>query len=235
MSVLFNRQLTVRKRSLSLIFLFSVVSAAFCCRAQATEVLLRNDTIPFTGSNSPVVGFVPGEQAASWLTVPITGDLVGVQVQWDSLLGGNTNVVERYINIYGGGTFPTPGPLLAQVNLPSLNDGSKNEMRFLDPGTNLVPIQVPVAAGQTVVIALEFLSNTSGGNPFVSSVEADADGIQATKNSIFTVPGGWSSAAAANVPGDFGLRAILKHVPEPTTAGLLAIGLAHVWLLRWRR
>ena len=203
--------------------------------ARASEILLRNDTLPATGTNSPVVGFIPGEQAASWLSVPSTGDLVGVQVQWDSLLGGNVNVLERFINIYAGGTFPTPGPLLAQINLPLLNDGSTNEIRHLDPGADNMPLQVPVTGGQTIVVALEFLNNNSGGNPFLSSVEADADGIQAGKNSIFAIPGGWAAANLVGVPGDFGLRAILQPVPEPMSGLVGAIGLAQFLLFTRRR
>ena len=181
---------------------------------------------------SPVVGFIAGEEAASGLTVPASGDLVGVQVQWDSLIGFNPSTIERFVNVYSGGTFPTPGPLFGQVSLPPLSDGSANEIRHLDPPTNSLPSQIPVVAGQTIVVALEFL-NTTGG--FSSSFEADADEIQVNKNSIFTIPGDWADAVPAGVPGDFGLRAILQPVPEPASAGLVALGLAQVWFLARRR
>lgn len=215
----------------ALLFLFTFCVASPLNDATSAEILLRNDTILAGGTNNPLVGFIPGEQAASWLTVPSTGTLVGVQVQWDSLIGINPTTLERFVNIYSGGTFPTPGPLLAQVNLPPLSDGSANEFRHLDPTTNLIPMQIPVISGQTIVVALEYLNNTSGGG-VPSSVETDADGIQAGKNSIFAIPGGWADAALVGVPGDFGLRAIIQPIPEPTTALLLAMGstLAICWI-----
>ena len=216
------------------LLLISLLATLPLNSAQAAEILLRNDTIPVGGSNNPVVGFVPGEMAAGWLTVPISGHLVGVQVQWDSVIGINPPALERFVNIYSGGTFPTPGALLAQVNLPTLSDGSANEIRHLDPPANTVSLQVPVTAGQTIVVALEYLNNTSGGG-VPSSVEADADGITPGRNSIFAIPGGWADAAAVGVQGDFGLRAILQPIPEPASVVLFALGVTQICLLPRRR
>ncbi len=193
--------------------------------ANAAEILLRNDTIPAGGTNNPLLAFLQGEQTATWHTAPVTGNIVGVQVQWDSLFGGNPASLEMFVNIYAGGTFPTPGPLLAQIPGPLLNDASANEMRHLDPPTNAVPLLVPVTAGQTFVVALEY-QNTNSGNQFGSGVEIDQDGIQAGANSVFVLPGGWADAIPLGVTGDFGIRAIVQQIPEPISSTLLSFGLA---------
>ena len=204
----------------------AAVVAISSTTSSAVEVLLRNDTLPVGGANNPLLSFVPGEQTASWLTAPGAGSIVGVQVQWGSLFGGNPTTQERFINIYAGGTFPTPGPLLGQIPNPMLVDGSNNEFRHLDPPTNSVPINFPIAAGQSVVVALEYLNNNSGGGPFVSGVEFDTDGnIQPNKNAVFAVPGGWIDAIPAGVLGDFGIRAIFQPVPEPASGLVLVVGL----------
>jgi len=193
--------------------------------AQAAEILLSNDTIPAGGTNNPLLAFLQGEQTATWHTAPVTGNIVGVQVQWDSLFGGNPASPEMFINIYAGGTFPTPGPLLAQIPGPLLNDASANEIRHLDPPTNAVPLLIPVNAGQMFVVALEY-QNTNSGNAFGSGVEFDQDGIQAGANSVFAIPGGWADAALVGVLGDFGIRAIIQQIPEPVSSTLLTFGLA---------
>ena len=205
---------------------FGTVAVLLGSTAHATEVLLRNDTLPVGGANNPLLSFVPGEQTASWLTAPGAGSIVGVQVQWGSLFGGLPASQEMAINIYAGGAFPTPGPLLGQIPGPFLVDGSNNEFRHLDPPTNNVPINFPIASGQSVVVALEYFNNNSGGGPFVPGVEFDTDGnIQANRNAVFVIPGGWFDAIPLGVVGDFGIRAIFQPVPEPTGGLTLVMGL----------
>ena len=186
-----------------------IVIASMCSTVGATEITVKNDSIPAAGSGMPLLAFVPNEQAAAWLTMPATGDIVGVQVLWASLFGGNPSSQELGIHIYAAGNFPTPGGLLGSVTGPLLVDGSVNEFRYLDPPTNSVALQIPLSAGQTFVVAIEFL-NQSSGNPFATGVEYDSDGCQTGKNSVFAIPGGWSDACLLGVTGDLGIRAIVN-------------------------
>lgn len=163
-----------------------------------------------------MLAFIPGEQAASWFISPTAGDIVGVQIQWDSILGANPTSTEMFVNIYGRGTFPTPGPLLAQIPFPLLSDGSADEMRYLDPPVNSVQMSIPVTSGQSFVVALEFL-NQNAGFALASGVEIDQDGITPNANSVFAIPGGWFDAGQVGVTGDFGIRAIVRPVPEPAS------------------
>ncbi len=182
--------------------------------AIAAEITIQNDSIPAAGSGTPLVAFLANEQAAAWLTTPVSGDIVGVQILWASQIGGAPASQELAIHVYDAGTFPAPGALLASVTAPVLIDGMVNEFRFLDPPTDSTPLQVPVTSGQTFVVALEFLNQQAAGSPFVPSVEYDADGCQASKNTAFAIPVGWIDACAAGVTGDLGIRAILN--PDTT-------------------
>lgn len=212
----------------------AVVLAAVCSTASATEIVVKNDSIPAAGSGTPLPAFLANEQAAAWLTSPVAGDIVGVQVLWASQFGGNPPSQELAVHIYAAGAFPMPGGLLASVVGPTLVDGAVNEFRHLDPPTDSVPLQVPVGAGQTFVVALEFF-NQSAGNAFASGVEYDGDGCQAGKNGVFTIPGGWSDACAAGVTGDFGIRAIVDPVPVPEPGAVGLLGLSGLALRRRRR
>ncbi len=207
----------------------SVVLVVFISvdRAAAAEVVVQNDTVAVPGAGTPLPQFLQNERAAAWLTAPVTGDIVGVQILWDSLFGGNPPSQELGIDLFAGGVFPSPGAPLATVVAPVLSDLTVNEFRHLDPPTNLVPLQVPVTAGQVFVVSLEFL-NQSSGNPTASGVEFDGDGCQVNRNSVFTIPGGWTDACAAGVTGDFAIRAIIRPIPEPGTMLLTGVGL--VWV-----
>ena len=153
---------------------------------------------------------------------------------WDSLLGNNPNSLEFGINIYAGGTFPTPGPLITSVAFPSLVDSSLNEFRHLDPPSNSVPLSVPLNANQTVVVSVEFAQQSSG-NALASGVEHDGDGCQVGLNSVFTIPGGWSGGCAQALPGDFAIRAIIQPIPEPNALALLICGLLATLIWRGHR
>ena len=184
------------------------------CGAQAGEIILQNDSMPSAGAGIPLPAFVPDEVVAAWFTTPVTGNIVGVQILWNSVFGGNPSSQETSITIYAAGSFPTPGASLAVVTAPVLTDGTINEFRFLDPPQNSVALQVPVSSGQTFVVGLEIL-NQSSGNPFASAIEIDQDGCQGGLNSVFVIPGGWQDACLLGVTGDFGIRAIVT--PEPAT------------------
>jgi hypothetical protein len=206
----------------------AILIAALCApSATAAEIVVRNDSIP---PGTPLPTFLPGERVASWLTAPVTGKIVGVQILWGSQFNANPSQLEMAITVSAGGAFPTPGAPLATIVAPTLADGIINEFRFLDPPTDLIPLMVPVAAGQTFVIDLEFF-NQSSGNPMASSIEIDNDGIQPGKNSVFVLPGGWMDAGPLGVTGDWGIRAII--VPEPISAVILGIGLVVLFAVRW--
>lgn len=194
-------------------------------------VTIQNDSISAASAGTPGNFFVPDEMVAAWLTTPIAGDLVGVQIFWSSSLGGEPDSVELAINIYESGAFPTPGALLGTIPLPTLTDTTINEFRFLDPPTNSNPLQIPVTAGQTFVVALEFL-NQSSGDTFAPGVEFDTDGCQLGLNTVFTISGGWADSCLLGVTGDWGIRAIVNPIPEPTTAALLGLGLAGIAVRR---
>jgi PEP-CTERM motif len=215
------------------IFPLVVLMAAAGAFAGASEIIVQNDSIP-PGTALPT--FLPGERVASWLTAPITGNIVGVQILWGSLFNGNASQIEMAITVSAAGTFPTPGAPLATIVGPTLNDGVINEFRYLDPPTNSVALNVPVTAGQIFVVDLEFF-NQSSGNPTASSIEID-NAIQPGKNSVYALPGGWLDAGPQGVTGDWGIRAIIA--PEPSTAllllvGLVALGVARCWPRMTRR
>ena len=189
--------------------------------------MLQNDSIASPGAGTPLPNFLSNEIVTTWLTAPVAGDIVGIQVFWDSVIGANPDSTETAIHVYAAGTFPTPGSTLASIggtNGVTLKDRTLNEFRFEDPATNLIPLNVPVSAGQTMVVGLEFL-NQSSGNAFASSIEVDG-ALQTGRNSIYLNPpnGTWTSGTSVSLPGDFGIRAILRPVPEPATITLLALG-----------
>lgn len=224
----------------------ALIAAAATLSAPATtravEAVSQNDStiggVPSTVANV----FLAGESTAAWLTAACTGDLVAMQVYWASQFGGTPTQLEQSLTLFAGGTFPTPGATLAQIPGPMLVDGVVNEYRFLDPPTNSMPLQVPVAAGQTVVVSLQFL-NQSSGNPFAPSVTYDQDGCQASSNAVDVLPGGWSDACPLGITGDFVIRAVVDCAPpvpalDPRGAAALvfvmaacgAIGIASIGL-----
>ena len=210
---------------LALTCLLVVVTAT---TAIGAEIIVQNDSIP---PGTPLPTFVPGERVASWLTAPITGNIVGVQILWGSQFNLNPAQIEMAITVSAAGAFPTPGTPLATIVGPTLNDGVVNEFRHLDPPTNLVPLSVPVTAGQQFAVDLEFL-NQSSGNPIASSILID-NAIIPGRNSVFAVPGGWLPAGPLGVTGDWGIRAII--VPEPASVVLCGSGIVALLLVAMRR
>ncbi len=192
--------------------------------AGAAEIIIKNDSIP-PGTSLP--NFIPGERAGAWLTTPVAGDIVGVQIIWSSFYGGAPDSVEAAITVSAAGTFPTPGMTFDTILGPTLVDGVVNEFRYLDPPTNFVPLQISVVAGQTFVVDIEF-QNANMGNLFVGSIEVDSDGCQTGLNSILSLPGGWNDAGLLGVSGDFGIRAIIQPIPEPGSFMMMLFGAAAV-------
>ncbi len=138
-------------------------------------------------------------------------------------------MLETAITVSSAGVFPAPGATLATIVAPPLADHTVNEFRYLDPSFDTIALQVPVTAGQTFVVDLEFLNQNSG-NLFASSIEIDLDGTLPGVNSISVVgPDTWYDSHLLGVTGDFGIRAIINPIPEPSSymlllAALLATG-----------
>lgn len=200
--------------------------------AQAVEVTVANDST--TGGTPSTVAnvFLAGETVASTLTATCSGDIVAAQVYWASQFGGAPSQFEQSITLFGPGSFPTPGPILlnqgganAVVSLPQLFDGVMNEFRFLDPPTDSVPLRVPVSAGQSFVVGLTLL-NQSSGNAFAPSVTYDQDGCQAQRNAVDVMPGGWSDACPLGVTGDWVIRAVVDCAPSAAVPLIGDAGLA---------
>lgn len=187
--------------------------------ANASEISLQNDSLTNFGNASIVWGFVAGEMAGSWLTSPCDGNLVAVQIFWRSPSGTSADVIADSINIYRSGTFPSPGVLAQTISGPVLHDNALNEWRYLDD-QGALPLQVPVASGATVVVALAFADPPQAGvDP---SVVRDTDGIMAGHNTIYASLGGgtfqWISSASAEVTGDWVIRAIVDCQAVSTDA-----------------
>ena len=189
-------------------------------RTWAAEVTESNDSTLGGVPSTPFANFLAGESTAAWLTASCTGDIVAAQVYWASQFGAAPSQIEQSISIFGSGTHPTPGAVLvnqggasAVVVGPTLFDGVMNEFRHLDPPVNATPLRVPIAAGQSFVVSLEFLNQSSGGAPFSPAPTADQDGCQALKNAVDVLPGGWSDACVLGVTGDWVIRAVIDCQP----------------------
>ena len=175
--------------------------------AAAVEQTVQNDSLTDFGTAVIVTGFVAGEKAAVWLESPCDGVLVATQVFWRSQSGSSGETIHSAIEIYDEGTFPNPGGLLEVIGGPVLNDGVLNEYRFLDEN-NTVPLQVPVTQGRDFVLALVFDTAPPGGTG--PSVVRDANGIVASRNTIFaTPPGAWFPSEALGLSGDFVIRGVV--------------------------
>ena len=162
--------------------------------------VLKNDSVVGFSQVAIQVGFVASERAAAWLTSTCNGDLHGVQVLWMSTTGGSGPVLGDSITISQSGSFPTPGPQLAQLVGPVLNDGVFNQFPVVPP--------VPIAAGETVVVDFRFLEAPPLSGP---SLVTDIDGCQPSRNGIFAIPPSfWLDSCALGVGGDFAIRAVVQ-------------------------
>jgi hypothetical protein len=196
----------------------------------ATEITVKNDSMTDASSVPPCVCFIPGDIPAAWLTSPVSGKIVGIQVFWKSALGGAPDHQETAIRIYDGSTFPTPGALLAndggadaEVVAPLLSDGVLNEFRFLDQAQS-VSMSVPVSAGQTIAVGLEIFNQSSGGGSFTPSLTYDNDGCQNGRNGVFLFDStSWVDACPQGITGDWVIRAVIDSdvdIPAASHWGL---------------
>jgi uncharacterized repeat protein (TIGR01451 family) len=199
-------------------FLLSA-AIAVASGAPASEVTLQNDSLIGGDSGTIQAGFVAGEKAAAWLTSPCEGNLVAAQVFWLSVTGTAEDEIEDSIDIYRSGAYPEPGELAEEILGPVLTDGFINEYRYLD-SDNTVPLSVPVAAGETVVVALTFM--TAPDPTLGPSVVNDQDGIQPNRNAIYASLGGgqyaWFANTTLGVNGDWVIRAVVDCTSVSTDA-----------------
>jgi hypothetical protein len=235
-----------------------------CTVAHAAEIVVRNDSIPpgepveiFSGGTPDDPGELSraGVRAGSRLTVPVSGTLVGVQIAWGSVTGGAAPMQETAIRIRENGPefyFPF-GATLATIDSPTFIDGAINEFRYLDPATNLIPISIPVTAGASYFVDLEFghaadhfptplaLDDTS----HIPSILADEHLLNPSGpgKSYLLLPyfsdTNWvPQFIVLSDTGEFAIRLIVIPVPEPSSLaliGLSAIGLAgYAWRVRKR-
>jgi hypothetical protein len=160
--------------------------------ALGAETVVQNDNF-VEGENIVVGDFDPGEEAAAWLTSPCDGSIVAVQIGWYEGVAGHGQSLEEAIHIRAAAGFPNPGAELEILEGPLMQPGGINEFRYLDEAQT-IPLDVPVSAGQTFVVSLEFANPTDvdlpNGGP---SVVRDRDGCQASRNALFVSPGVWAN------------------------------------------
>jgi hypothetical protein len=161
--------------------------------AQCTEHTLQN----WTGAGMVSCPcFVPGEQAGTVVDAPV-GDypikILRIGIGWGSQFGGQPQVLEQAIHVYGAG-LPNPGAPIYTLPGPQLTDGFINvfDVSALNWTVNSGPFTV----------TLEFL-NQNAGDPFAPSVVHDGNGCQIGKNVVFAIPGGWNDACPLGVTGDW--------------------------------
>lgn len=192
--------------------------------ANGAEVVVKNDSATDGSTIALQQGIIGGEHAAAWLTSPCNGEIVALQIWWSSPAGGAGPSLEEAITVYAAGTFPNPGAILRNGPLPTdpeavllgpvMNDGGLNEFRFLDENM-LVPLQIPVTAGQVFVVGFELDSTPGATGPTVAT---DINGCQAGKNAVRVIPGGfWVNLCAFGASGDWVIRAVVD-CQEPTGA-----------------
>ena len=157
---------------------------------------------------TPCPCFVTGEEVGAVLEVdpaeyPI--EILRVGFAWGSLLGSTPDSLEAAVKIYPAG-MPDPG--VAQFSLPGpvLSDGGLlNEFDI-----SAIPGNKIIDSGPFTV-ALE-LANTSNTDIFAPGPGYDTDGCNFGKNVIYAIPGGWTDACSAGVPGDWVIYAIYRSV-----------------------
>jgi hypothetical protein len=222
--------------SRALLFVGLIIFSCVSARKAAAEIIVQNDSIP--PSTVRVYSVPAGSEFAARLTAPISGTIVGVQIFWGSTDGNAPASQEAAINIYGPSGVESPGAfpaVLATISSPVLQDIGLNEFRFLDPTTNLVPLNVPISAGEDFFVSLK-LANASGFQSNVPGLRMDADGYVEGRN--WGRRGGdpwlpWPAGVTGG--GDFGIRAIVQPVPEPSTYALAAIGVVALLAVRRRK
>lgn len=185
--------------SVGLRSLLAILACLWTGSVRLDAAVLKNDSIEDFSNVTIQAGFVANERAAAWLTPTCEGNLTAVQVLWMSVTGGSGQTLGDSITISELGAFPTPGPQLATLPAPALNDGFFNEYPVVPP--------IPVMTGETLVVDFRFFEAPPVTGP---SLVTDIDGCQAVKNGIYAIPPGfWFDACALGVGGDFAIRAVV--------------------------
>ena len=231
------------------LFLIALIVCLFAsARAAAAEIIGKNDTV-FGPGYPAEPNPVPNNawlnlRLGSRLTSPVDGTIVGIQIAWGSKNGLAAPSVEGPIRISTAAVDPNdpppqPGLTLATIESPTLVDGIFNEFRHLDPATGLVPLSVPVSAGQDFFVDLQYAHfvDDHDVDPDVPGVLMDQDfGGDIARDMILhkVLQLGWFEAWIGILDsGNFGIRAIIQPVPEPSTCALAALGF--IGLLATRR
>jgi hypothetical protein len=162
----------------------------------------------YTGSGTVVCPcFVAGEEAGAVLTAPSEHypiEILRVGIGWGSYYGGTGYSLEQAIHIYGAG-LPDPGSPVFSLDGPQLLDGYINEFDL-----QLLPGEIIIDSGPFTV-TLEFM-NPNAGDVYAPSMIHDGNGCQAGKNVVYAIPGGWLSACALGVTGDWIVYAVYRQV-----------------------
>jgi hypothetical protein len=239
--------------SLGLRFSRALLLLALICysfasaRAAAAEIVVKNDTVfgpgyPAEPNPLPNVSWAD-LRLGTRLTSPVDGTIVGIQIAWGSQTGLAAPSVEGPIRISTLAVDPNdpppqPDQTLATIDSPTLVDGIFNEFRHLDPATGLLPLSVPVSAGQEFFVDLQYAHLFDDEDPSLPGIlmDQDLDGDITRDLFLFRFPQfGWvETHIGVSNPGNFGIRAIIQPVPEPSTCALAALG-AIALLFAWRR
>jgi len=192
------------RTAVPVLILASLLLSPTPSRAQcATEPTLQN----YTGAGTTACPcFVTGEQAGSIFNAPADHypiEILRVGIGWGSAFGGAPQALEEAVHIYGAG-LPNPGSPIYSLDGPLLNDGFINEF-------NLEPVSDVVVNSGPFTVTLEF-ANANAGDPFSGTVVHDGNGCQAGKNVVFAIPGGWTSACALGVSGDWLFHVVYRRV-----------------------
>jgi hypothetical protein len=162
----------------------------------------------YTGGGTVVCPcFVAGEEAGAVLEAPAEHypiEILRVGIGWGSTYGGTPASLEQAIHIYAAG-LPNPGAPIFTLEGPELNDGFINEFD-LEPS----PGEITIDSGPFTV-TLEFMIDNAG-DPYAPSLVHDGNGCQAGKNVVYAIPGGWFSACALGVTGDWVVYVVYRQV-----------------------
>ncbi len=188
----------------------------------AQEITVQNDSLVDGGTVAICPCFSAGEEAAVWLTSPCDGNIVALQFFWKSQFGGAPQTLEDSLIVYEGGSFPFPGPIKDSFLGPVMTDGGLNEFRYEDED-QLIPISIPVSAGEEFVVSLRF-GVANANQLFAASVASDDSGCQPGKNAVKVNGTTWTNACALGVSGDWVIRAVIDCTGAPTGAACLPDG-----------
>ncbi len=210
-------------RNLPFLTLASLLALAAV--AAASDITLKNDSIPESGQATVAVqgGLVPGEIAVAVLSTaagdyPITLKNIKVFVAKQAQTAPNTMTVQLYVWSGGAPTAgaTTPSPAQAIYTSPQLS--------FQAGGWNLWDVTASnIVLNGTCLVGCKVVSTGAVGNPpFFGTYQpnnvTDTNGCQAGKNFIwakdlFTNQFSWANLCSFGASGDWGI-----HVDASTSA-----------------